>query len=375
MLYLCYPLLFYVDADYPSSLSFSNQDCALFSVFFRYVVLYTLPTDNQNTTLVNQFRLSPSLSCLSLLFSHIQPAQLPTILQNGFLFLSHFPPPLILSLQLIASLSTLSSLSASATKWLQSHFPLYSSEAAIPVDLRAAYLSLLRSLNSFCKQNQSSLIPFSVRSVAMDLLSRACIPSEMMADLAWVVQQVQSLSQSSSLQPASQLSLQPASPTSQHTQADTEDVSWLKYTTSLFHLLFSFVRTAPLPLLQDIAAPLLPSLWERIHALRTLQHASANQRAIEAVQTTVQLCISILCTLLRRVPHVFVITREDVARVVDTMLEEEEGTGLADWQYRKQETLQVEYYHCFTALAACAERMDRGELDALLVLSPACIDS
>ena len=374
MLYLCYPLLFYVDADYPSSLSFSNQDCALFSVFFRYVVLYTLPTDNQNTTLVNQFRLPPSLSCLSLLFSHIQPVQLPTILQNGFLFLSHFPPPLILSLQLIASLSTLSSLSASATKWLQSHFPLYSSEAAIPADLRAAYLSLLRSLNSFCKQNQSSLIPFSVRSVAMDLLSRACIPSEMMADLAWVVQQVQSSLQSSSLHSSSQLSPSP-SPTSQHTQADTEDVSWLKYTTSLFHLLFSFVRTAPLPLLQDIAAPLLPSLWERIHALRTLQRASTNQRAIEAAQTTVQLCISILCTLLRRVPHVFVITREDVARVVDTMLEEEEGTGLADWQYRKQETLQVEYYHCFTALAACAERMDRGELDALLVLSPACIDS
>lgn len=374
MLYLCYPLLFYVDADYPSSLSFSNQDCALFSVFFRYVVLYTLPTDNQNTTLVNQFRLPPSLSCLSLLFSHIQPVQLPTILQNGFLFLSHFPPPLILSLQLIASLSTLSSLSASATKWLQSHFPLYSSEAAIPADLRAAYLSLLRSLNSFCKQNQSSLIPFSVRSVAMDLLSRACIPSEMMADLAWVVQQVQSSLQSSSLHSSSQLSPSP-SPTSQHTQADTEDVSWLKYTTSLFHLLFSFVRTAPLPLLQDVAAPLLPSLWERIHALRTLQRASTNQRAIEAAQTTIQLCISILCTLLRRVPHVFVITREDVARVVDTMLEEEEGTGLADWQYRKQETLQVEYYHCFTALAACAERMDRGELDALLVLSPACIDS
>lgn len=374
MLYLCYPLLFYVDADYPSSLSFSNQDCALFSVFFRYVVLYTLPTDNQNTTLVNQFHLPPSLSCLSLLFSHIQPAQLPTILQNGFLFLSHFPPSLILSLQLIASLSTLSSLSASATKWLQSHFPLYSSEAAIPADQRTAYLSLLRSLNSFCKQNQNSLIPFSVRSVAMDLLSRACIPSEMMADLAWVVQQVQSLSQSSSLQPASQLSPS-SSPSSQHTQADTEDVSWLKYTASLFHLLFSFVRTAPLPLLQDIAAPLLPSLWERIHALRTLQRASTNQRAIEAAQTTVQLCISILCTLLRRVPHIFVITREDVARVVDTMLEEEEGTGLADWQYRKQETLQVEYYHCFTALAACAERMDRGELDALLVLSPACIDS
>ena len=374
MLYLCYPLLFYVDADYPSSLSFSNQDCALFSVFFRYVVLYTLPTDNQNTTLVNQFHLPPSLSCLSLLFSHIQPAQLPTILQNGFLFLSHFPPSLILSLQLIASLSTLSSLSASATKWLQSHFPLYSSEAAIPADERTAYLSLLRSINSFCKQNQNSLIPFSVRSVAMDLLSRACIPSEMMADLAWVVQQVQSLSQSSSLQPASQLSPS-SSPSSQHTQADTEDVSWLKYTASLFHLLFSFVRTAPLPLLQDIAAPLLPSLWERIHALRTLQRASTNQRAIEAAQTTVQLCISILCTLLRRVPHIFVITREDVARVVDTMLEEEEGTGLADWQYRKQETLQVEYYHCFTALAACAERMDRGELDALLVLSPACIDS
>ena len=374
MLYLCYPLLFYVDADYPSSLSFSNQDCALFSVFFRYVVLYTLPTDNQNTTLVNQFHLPPSLSCLSLLFSHIQPAQLPTILQNGFLFLSHFPPSLILSLQLIASLSTLSSLSASATKWLQSHFPLYSSEAAIPADQRTAYHSLLRSLNSFCKQNQNSLIPFSVRSVAMDLLSRACIPSEMMADLAWVVQQVQSLSQSSSLQPASQLSPS-SSPSSQHTQADTEDVSWLKYTASLFHLLFSFVRTAPLPLLQDIAAPLLPSLWERIHALRTLQRASTNQRAIEAAQTTVQLCISILCTLLRRVPHIFVITREDVARVVDTMLEEEEGTGLADWQYRKQETLQVEYYHCFTALAACAERMDRGELDALLVLSPACIDS
>ena len=373
MLYLCYPLLFYVDADYPS-LSFSNQDCALFSVFFRYVVLYTLPTDNQNTTLVNQFRLPPSLSYLSLLFSHIQPVQLPTILQNGFLFLSHFPPPLIFSLQLIASLSTLSSLSASATKWLQSHFPLYSSEAAIPADQRTAYLSLLRSLNSFCKQNQSSLIPFSVRSVAMDLLSRACIPSEMMADLAWVVQQVQSSSQSSSLQSASQLSPS-QSPSSQHTQADTEDVSWLKYTASLFHLLFSFVRTAPLPLLQDVATPLLPSLWERIHALRTLQRASTNQRAIEAAQTTVQLCISILCTLLRRVPHVFVITREDVARVVDTMLEEEEGTGLADWQYRKQETLQVEYYHCFTALAACAERMDRGELDALLVLSPACIDS
>ena len=135
------------------------------------------------------------------------------------------------------------------------------------------------------------------------------------------------------------------------------------------------MRTAPLPLLQDVATPLLPSLWERIHALRTLQRASTNQRAIEAAQTTVQLCISILCTLLRRVPHVFVITREDVARVVDTILEEEEGTGLADWQYRKQETLQVEYYHCFTALAACAERMDRGELDALLVLSPACIDS
>lgn len=371
MLYLCYPLLFYVDADYPSSLSFSNQDCALFSVFFRYVVLYTLPTDNQNTTLVNQFRLPPSLSCLSLLFSHIQPAQLPAILQNGFLFLSHFPPPLLLSLQLIASLSTLSSLSASATKWLQSHFPLYSSEAAIPADQRAAYLSLLRSLNSFCKQNQSALIPFSVRSVAMDLLSRACIPSEMMADLAWVVQQVQLSSQSSSQSPSSLQS----SPSSQHTQADMEDVSWLKYTASLFHLLFSFVRTAPLPLLQDVAAPLLPSLWERIHALRTLQHASANQRAIEAAQTTVQLCISTLCTLLRRVPHVFVITRENVARVVEAMLEEEEGTGLADWQYRKQETLQVEYYHCFTALAACAERMDSSELNALLVLTLACIDS
>ena len=208
----------------------------------------------------------------------------------------------------------------------------------------------------------------------MDLLARACIPSEMMADLAWVVQQVQSSSQS---QPSSSQSpLSPSqSPSSRHTQADTEDVSWLKYTASLFHLLFSFVRTAPLPLLQDVATPLLPSLWERIHALRTLQRASTNQRAIEAAQTTVQLCISILCTLLRRVPHVFVITREDVARVVDTMLEEEEGTGLADWQYRKQETLQVEYYHCFTALAACAERMDRGELDALLVLSPACIDS
>ena len=135
------------------------------------------------------------------------------------------------------------------------------------------------------------------------------------------------------------------------------------------------MRTAPLSLLQDVAAPLLPSLWERIHALRTLQHASANQRAIEAAQTTVQLCISTLCTLLRRVPHVFVITREDVARVVDTMLEEEEGMGLADWQYRKQETLQVEYYHCFTALAACAQRMDSSELNALLVLTLACIDS
>ena len=357
MLYVCYPLLFYQDAEIPSSLSFSYQDCALFSVIFRYVVLYTLPMENQNVICVNQFRIPSSLSCLSLLFSHIQTEQLSIILQNGILFLSHFNPSTLLPIQLIASLSTLPSLATPATKWLQSNFPVYSSEDAIPSDHYSTYLSLLRSLNSFCKQNQSSIIPFSVRSAAIDLLSRACIPTEMMMDLVWVVQQVQQ------------------SPSPQRSQADTEDVSWLKYTSSIFHLLFSVVRAAPQSMLESVASPLLPSLWEHIVALRTLQYASTNQRAIESAQTAIQLCISIICTLLHRSPHVFVITTEDVTRVVSVMLEEEEGTGLAAWKYRKQETLQVEYYHCFTALAACAARMASNELNSLLVFAYLCIHS
>ena len=341
MFLLCYPLLFYCN-DSNAVKEIPESYCQDFCSIFRYVVMYTISSD-EDTVPCSDFAIPKSLSFLSLLFSHLQQNQLSLLIQNGMLLLSHFPSSLILPIQLVASLSSLSSLASSATKWIQSQLPIYATESAIPPDQRDAYASLLRSLNSFCMTSQDSSTPFSVRTSAVELLSRLLVPSSMEAELAWV--------------------------TNQFDQVTTtlDDVSWLRFYTSVFQLLYSFLRSVAIASLRPQASTLYSRLWRVIDALRLAQHDSANQRVIALCQTIVQLSVSSLSTLLHRAASHVAVVCEDVESVVRVMIEEEEEKGLAAWQFRKQETLQVEYYHCFMALAECFPGMTTTEQERVLV--------
>ena len=348
MFLLCYPLLFYCD-DSNAVKEIPESYCQDFCSIFRYVVMYTISSDEDTVPCNSDFAIPKSLSFLSRLFSHLQQSQLSLLIQNGMLLLSHFPSSRILSIQLIASLSSLSSLASSAAKWIQSKFPIYTTESAIPPDQRDAYASLLRSLNSFCMTPQDSSTPFSVRTSAVELLSRLLIPSSMEAELAWVTSQFDQVMNT------------------------LDDVSWLRFYASVFQLLYSFLRSVAIASLRPQSSTLYSRLWRVIDALRLAQHDSTNQCVIALCQTIVQLSISSLSTLLHRAASHVVVACEDVENVVRVMIEEEEEKGLAAWQFRKQETLQVEYYHCFTALAECFQSMTTTEQERVLVgVTDAC---
>ena len=144
MFLFCYPLLFYCD-DSNAVKAIPESYCQDFCSIFRYVVMYTISSD-EGTVPCSDFAIPKSLSFLSLLFSHLQQSQLSLLIQNGMLLLSHFPSSLTLSIQLVASLSSLSSLASSAAKWIQSQLPIYATESAIPPDQRDAYASLLHDV-------------------------------------------------------------------------------------------------------------------------------------------------------------------------------------------------------------------------------------